>query len=82
MVCMKENGGAHRCVIASITVKAPIREVWNVLTTYEALPEYSFSSLCFFLLLWKSSTSIIRTLEVCLFFLICWHQLMHMSTTI
>nr|XP_010912051.1 uncharacterized protein LOC105038057 isoform X1 [Elaeis guineensis] len=34
-----ENGGAHRCVIASITVKAPIREVWNVLTTYEALPE-------------------------------------------
>ncbi|KAJ0972011.1 hypothetical protein J5N97_019970 [Dioscorea zingiberensis] len=34
-----ENGGTHRCVIASITVKAPIRDVWNVLTAYEALPE-------------------------------------------
>ncbi|PIA47388.1 hypothetical protein AQUCO_01400213v1 [Aquilegia coerulea] len=34
-----ENGGVHRCVIASITVKAPIREVWNVLTAYETLPE-------------------------------------------
>ncbi|KAF5189335.1 Start-like domain-containing protein [Thalictrum thalictroides] len=34
-----ENGGVHRCVFASITVKAPIREVWNVLTAYETLPE-------------------------------------------
>ncbi|KAF9608405.1 hypothetical protein IFM89_009771 [Coptis chinensis] len=34
-----ENGGVHRCVIASITVKAPVREVWNVLTAYETLPE-------------------------------------------
>ncbi|KAL1301200.1 hypothetical protein HN51_045845 [Arachis hypogaea] len=34
-----ENGGVHRCVIASITVKAPVCEVWNVLTAYEKLPE-------------------------------------------
>ncbi|KAG8642405.1 hypothetical protein MANES_12G083900v8 [Manihot esculenta] len=34
-----ENGGVHRCVIASITVKAPVREVWKVLTAYESLPE-------------------------------------------
>ena len=34
-----ENGGAHRCVIVSITVKALLREVWNVLTAYEELPE-------------------------------------------
>ncbi|KAL1830541.1 hypothetical protein ACET3Z_000192 [Daucus carota] len=34
-----ENGGVHRCVVASITVKAPVREVWNVLTAYERLPE-------------------------------------------
>ncbi|KAJ4965516.1 hypothetical protein NE237_017365 [Protea cynaroides] len=34
-----ENGGVHRCVVASITVKAPVREVWNVLTGYESLPE-------------------------------------------
>ncbi|XWS44628.1 hypothetical protein CRYUN_Cryun15aG0064500 [Craigia yunnanensis] len=34
-----ENGGVHRCVVASITVKAPVCEVWNVLTTYESLPE-------------------------------------------
>ncbi|CAN4121820.1 unnamed protein product [Withania somnifera] len=34
-----ENGGVHRCVFASITVKAPVREVWNVLTAYESLPE-------------------------------------------
>ncbi|KAJ4717344.1 Cyclase/dehydrase family protein [Melia azedarach] len=34
-----ENGGVHRCVVASITVKAPVREVWNVLTAYETLPE-------------------------------------------
>ncbi|GFY87489.1 hypothetical protein Acr_05g0011280 [Actinidia rufa] len=34
-----ENGGVHRCVVASITVKAPVREVWNVLTDYESLPE-------------------------------------------
>lgn len=36
---MKENGGVHRFVVASITVKAPVREVWNVLTAYESLPE-------------------------------------------
>lgn len=36
----KENGGVHRCVVASITVKAPVREVWNILTDYERLPEY------------------------------------------
>ncbi|KAF9681840.1 hypothetical protein SADUNF_Sadunf05G0044400 [Salix dunnii] len=35
-----ENGGVHRCVFASITVKAPVREVWNVLTAYESLPEF------------------------------------------
>ncbi|CAN6302868.1 unnamed protein product [Urochloa humidicola] len=34
-----EHEGAHRCVFASITVKAPVREVWNVLTAYENLPE-------------------------------------------
>nr|XP_027099921.1 uncharacterized protein LOC113719094 isoform X1 [Coffea arabica] len=34
-----ENGGVHRCVIASITVKAPVPEVWNILTEYERLPE-------------------------------------------
>ncbi|XP_062094366.1 uncharacterized protein LOC133800421 isoform X2 [Humulus lupulus] len=34
-----ENGGVHRFVVASITVKAPVREVWNVLTAYESLPE-------------------------------------------
>ncbi|KAK9167579.1 hypothetical protein Scep_002770 [Stephania cephalantha] len=35
-----EDGGVHRCVVASITVKAPVREVWNVLTAYEKLPEF------------------------------------------
>lgn len=40
---LKENGGVHRCVIASITVKAPVREVWSVLTAYESLPEYVIS---------------------------------------
>ncbi|KAK3145542.1 hypothetical protein QOZ80_3BG0254230 [Eleusine coracana subsp. coracana] len=35
-----EHDGAHRCVFASITVKAPVREVWNVLTAYENLPEF------------------------------------------
>ncbi|GAA0157833.1 hypothetical protein LIER_15012 [Lithospermum erythrorhizon] len=35
-----ENGGVHRCVVASITVKAPVREVWNILTAYESLPEF------------------------------------------
>ncbi|XP_039781812.1 uncharacterized protein LOC120649168 isoform X1 [Panicum virgatum] len=35
-----EHEGAHRCVFASITVKAPVREVWNVLTAYENLPEF------------------------------------------
>ncbi|WCJ37722.1 Polyketide cyclase / dehydrase and lipid transport protein [Euphorbia peplus] len=34
-----ENGGVHRCVVGSITVKAPVREVWKVLTAYESLPE-------------------------------------------
>nr|BAJ93672.1 predicted protein [Hordeum vulgare subsp. vulgare] len=34
-----EREGAHRCVVASITVKAPVREVWNALTAYEKLPE-------------------------------------------
>ncbi|XP_051177158.1 uncharacterized protein [Lolium perenne] len=34
-----EHEGAHRCVVASITVKAPVREVWDVLTAYEKLPE-------------------------------------------
>ncbi|XP_062012295.1 uncharacterized protein LOC133728877 [Rosa rugosa] len=34
-----ENGGVHRGVVASITVKAPVREVWGVLTAYESLPE-------------------------------------------
>ncbi|KAJ3683469.1 hypothetical protein LUZ60_013696 [Juncus effusus] len=34
-----ENGGAHRCVFASITVKASVTEVWNLLTAYEQLPE-------------------------------------------
>ncbi|BAT79259.1 hypothetical protein LR48_Vigan04g141700 [Vigna angularis] len=36
---LMENGGVHRCVVASITVKAPVREVWNILTAYETLPE-------------------------------------------
>ncbi|GMG99846.1 hypothetical protein Nepgr_001686 [Nepenthes gracilis] len=36
---LMENGGVHRCVAASITVKAPVREVWDVLTAYESLPE-------------------------------------------
>ncbi|XP_020524503.1 uncharacterized protein LOC18436761 isoform X1 [Amborella trichopoda] len=35
-----ENGGVHRSVVASITVKAPVRNVWNVLTAYEILPEF------------------------------------------
>ncbi|XP_027360738.1 uncharacterized protein LOC113868930 [Abrus precatorius] len=34
-----ENGGVHRCVVASITVKAPVRVVWNILTAYETLPD-------------------------------------------
>ncbi|GFP90629.1 hypothetical protein PHJA_001207000 [Phtheirospermum japonicum] len=34
-----ENGGVHRCVVACITVKASVREVWNILTAYESLPE-------------------------------------------
>ncbi|TKY60472.1 hypothetical protein E2542_SST17571 [Spatholobus suberectus] len=34
-----ENGGVHRFVFASITVKAPVRDVWNVLSSYESLPE-------------------------------------------
>ncbi|XP_041016494.1 uncharacterized protein LOC121259070 [Juglans microcarpa x Juglans regia] len=34
-----ENGGVHRCVVASITVKAPVHEVWSILTAYESLPE-------------------------------------------
>lgn len=35
-----ENGGVHRQVVASITVKASSKDVWNVLTAYEALPEF------------------------------------------
>ncbi|KAL8546764.1 hypothetical protein ACS0TY_006474 [Phlomoides rotata] len=34
-----ENGGVHRCVVASITVKAPVPQVWSILTAYETLPE-------------------------------------------
>ncbi|KAK7246420.1 hypothetical protein RIF29_41288 [Crotalaria pallida] len=34
-----ENGGVHRCVVASITVKAPVCEVWNAMSSYETLPE-------------------------------------------
>ncbi|EPS70619.1 hypothetical protein M569_04139, partial [Genlisea aurea] len=34
-----ENGGVHRCVVASITVKGTVRELWSVLTSYESLPE-------------------------------------------
>ncbi|CAI8619192.1 unnamed protein product [Vicia faba] len=34
-----ENGGVHRCVVASITVKAPVCDVWNVMSSYETLPE-------------------------------------------
>ncbi|CAL0306690.1 unnamed protein product [Lupinus luteus] len=34
-----ENGGVHRCVVASITVKAPVREVWDVMSSYETLPD-------------------------------------------
>ncbi|XP_061354675.1 uncharacterized protein LOC133299256 [Gastrolobium bilobum] len=34
-----ENGGVHRCVVASITVKAPVHLVWNIMTAYETLPE-------------------------------------------
>ncbi|KAG4998877.1 hypothetical protein JHK87_019949 [Glycine soja] len=34
-----ENGGVHRCVFASITVKAPVRDVWTVMSSYESLPE-------------------------------------------
>ncbi|KAF0912379.1 hypothetical protein E2562_014033 [Oryza meyeriana var. granulata] len=35
-----EHEGAHRFVFASVTVKAPVREVWNILTAYEKLPEF------------------------------------------
>lgn len=35
----KENGGVHRGVVASITIKASVQEVWNTLTAYESLPE-------------------------------------------
>ncbi|BAT73217.1 hypothetical protein LR48_Vigan01g009500 [Vigna angularis] len=34
-----ENGGVHRCVFASITVKAPVSDVWNAMSSYETLPE-------------------------------------------
>nr|GMC64560.1 Polyketide cyclase [Ipomoea batatas] len=53
-----ENGGVHRCVVASITVRAPVREVWNVLTSYESLPERSTSGYCVLIggnpISWKS----------------------------
>ncbi|KAH7282408.1 hypothetical protein KP509_35G029500 [Ceratopteris richardii] len=35
-----ENGGVHRQVVASITVKASSKDVWSVLTEYETLPEF------------------------------------------
>ncbi|KAH9298219.1 hypothetical protein KI387_029901, partial [Taxus chinensis] len=35
-----ENGGVHRRVIATITIKAPSQKVWKVLTAYESLPEF------------------------------------------
>ncbi|XP_059067601.1 uncharacterized protein LOC131029727 [Cryptomeria japonica] len=35
-----ENGGVHRRVIATITIKAPSQSVWKVLTAYESLPEF------------------------------------------
>lgn len=38
-VHVKENGGVHRCVFASITVKAPVSDVWNAMSSYETLPE-------------------------------------------
>ncbi|CAM6099943.1 unnamed protein product [Calypogeia fissa] len=35
-----EYGGVHRRVVATITVEAPIRDVWNVLTDYERLSDF------------------------------------------
>lgn len=35
-----ENGGVHRQVVATITVKAPPKDVWAVLTAYENLTEF------------------------------------------
>lgn len=35
-----ENGGVHRQVVASITLKASAKDVWSVLTAYESLPEF------------------------------------------
>ncbi|KAI5056277.1 hypothetical protein GOP47_0028095 [Adiantum capillus-veneris] len=35
-----EKGVVHRQVVASITVKASSKDVWSVLTAYEALPEF------------------------------------------
>ncbi|KAL5210491.1 hypothetical protein ABZP36_006114 [Zizania latifolia] len=35
-----EHEGAHRFVFASITVNAPVRDVWDILTAYEKLPEF------------------------------------------
>nr|ATG70999.1 HCF145 [Hesperocyparis macrocarpa] len=35
-----ENGGVHRRVIATITIKAPCQSVWKVLTAYESLSDF------------------------------------------
>ncbi|KAL9268154.1 hypothetical protein AKJ16_DCAP16876 [Drosera capensis] len=35
-----ESGGVHRSVAATLTVKAPVSEVWNCLTAYENSPEF------------------------------------------
>eukprot|EP00250_Pteridium_aquilinum_P019919 c24624_g1_i1 orf=315-2870(-) len=35
-----ENGGVHRQVVATMTVKGSLKDVWSVLTAYEALPEF------------------------------------------
>jgi hypothetical protein len=36
---VQEKGVVHRQVVATVTVKAPAKDVWAVLTAYEALPE-------------------------------------------
>ena len=36
---VQENGVVHRQVVATVTVKAPSKDVWAVLTAYEDLPE-------------------------------------------
>lgn len=56
--------------MASITVKAPVREVWDVLTAYESLPEYA--SLKLYLLLEIPTMAYLDTLG---FFLQNWQPL-------